>query len=574
MYGDKFKEATKSLMSYCRENMGYDSDPDVHYVTDKGNANSMLGTTAHYQPESQTVTIYISNRHPKDALRSLAHELVHHAQNSRVDLQNVRTEEGYAQSDPHMRKMEEEAYLTGNMMFRDWEDTCKKNKTLNLNLPSTIGENKMSDQLNKIVAEKVIKELERQGIEIDEGLLDRLMAKGKGKLAGIGSRFRGAKDAFQGKGVEAGAPAAAETEAMFKSRIPKAAKQIDKIVSDLMGDLEELGLSKDERITNALSRLKGVQTSFNKTAAALIPAIKDAVEDEESPEQKEEEYDEDGKPRSFRFDPSAFNPLREDEEVEEAKKPDADGDGVPDWADKKPGKDDNDEKEIEETYGNPDRGGQASKRRYNPDQDASRDTYSSADRRKAAQKKKNNAKYKAAMRAQGLLEGKEVDKDMSKVPPQLRKHVAKKVQEKIQQHVEKILQEKADKKKSSPTVQDIKEVYKNPDRRGAGGQDIDSGIGKSVHGNMGEPHNKMVKAAKNQKELSKQFLAKDPGGKSPRARKMLINKYKKMGLKDIPSFDVRENELAEIKEGQDSIQNLNEQRNQRLNDELMRRLLK
>ena len=85
MYGDKFKEATKSLMSYCRENMGYDSDPDVHYVTDKGNANSMLGTTAHYQPESQTVTIYISNRHPKDALRSLAHELVHHAQNSRGD---------------------------------------------------------------------------------------------------------------------------------------------------------------------------------------------------------------------------------------------------------------------------------------------------------------------------------------------------------------------------------------------------------------------------------------------------------------------------------------------------------
>lgn len=32
------------------------------------------------------------------------------------------------------------------------------------------------------------------------------------------------------------------------------------------------------------------------------------------------------------------------EKVEEAKKPDADGDGVPDWADKKPGKDDNEEK--------------------------------------------------------------------------------------------------------------------------------------------------------------------------------------------------------------------------------------
>ena len=77
MYGDKFKEATKSLMSYCREQMGYDKDPDVHYVTDSNNANNMLGYTAHYQPDKRIVTVYISNRHPKDVLRSLSHELVH-----------------------------------------------------------------------------------------------------------------------------------------------------------------------------------------------------------------------------------------------------------------------------------------------------------------------------------------------------------------------------------------------------------------------------------------------------------------------------------------------------------------
>ena len=59
--------------------------------------------------------------------------------------------------------------LTGNMMFRDWEDSCKKNNTLSLNLPSTIGENKMSDRLNRLVAEKVIAQLNEQGVEIDEG---------------------------------------------------------------------------------------------------------------------------------------------------------------------------------------------------------------------------------------------------------------------------------------------------------------------------------------------------------------------------------------------------------------------
>ena len=34
--------------------------------------------------------------------------------------------------------------------------------------------------------------------------------------------------------------------------------------------------------------------------------------------------------------------------VIEAKKPDEDGDGVPDWADKKPGKDDNEDKEDDD----------------------------------------------------------------------------------------------------------------------------------------------------------------------------------------------------------------------------------
>ena len=33
--------------------------------------------------------------------------------------------EGYAQADEHLREMEREAYETGNMCFRDWEDSVK-----------------------------------------------------------------------------------------------------------------------------------------------------------------------------------------------------------------------------------------------------------------------------------------------------------------------------------------------------------------------------------------------------------------------------------------------------------------
>ena len=57
---------------------------------------------------------------------SFAHELVHHCQNERGDLapEKMKTmSKNYAQECPHMRKMEQEAYLEGNMCFRDWEDS-------------------------------------------------------------------------------------------------------------------------------------------------------------------------------------------------------------------------------------------------------------------------------------------------------------------------------------------------------------------------------------------------------------------------------------------------------------------
>ena len=84
--------------------------------------------------------------------------------------------------------------------------------------------------------------------------------------------------------------------------------------------------------------------------------------------------------------------------------------------------------------------------------------------------------------------------------------------------------------------------YKNPDR-----DEIDSGIGKKAMGSGGDAHEKMRSKAKTQDQLSKDFLASRPGSKSPRARKMLINKYKKMGLKKIPPFDVSE-EVTDLEE--------------------------
>ncbi len=74
------------------------------------------------------VVVYVDGRQPKDVIRSLSHELVHHAKNCRGDLNSDvagATELGYAQNNPHMRNMESEAYEKGNLCMRDWEDSVK-----------------------------------------------------------------------------------------------------------------------------------------------------------------------------------------------------------------------------------------------------------------------------------------------------------------------------------------------------------------------------------------------------------------------------------------------------------------
>ena len=107
--------------------------PQVAFVEDEENSQDMLGKTAYYDPADMKIVIYTSKRHIKDCLRSLAHELVHHLQNCRGDLDGARgaAQEGYAQKDEHLREMEREAYERGNMFFRDWEDNLKSsNKEL------------------------------------------------------------------------------------------------------------------------------------------------------------------------------------------------------------------------------------------------------------------------------------------------------------------------------------------------------------------------------------------------------------------------------------------------------------
>ena len=122
-----FEDMIQSLVSFSQDRFGFQDPPTLFLSSDANNAANPLGKTAYYDPDQKEIHVYTDDRHPKDIMRSISHELVHHNQNCQGNLKgNYYSGEGYAQKDPHMRKMEKEAYLQGNMCFRDWEDGYKQ----------------------------------------------------------------------------------------------------------------------------------------------------------------------------------------------------------------------------------------------------------------------------------------------------------------------------------------------------------------------------------------------------------------------------------------------------------------
>lgn len=119
--------------------------PKIQFIdNDEGNAQNILGNTAYYNPQSKAIVLYTLNRHPKDILRSFCHEMVHHEQNMKGTLGDIRTQN--TTEDSHLDRIEREAYEKGNIMFRNWEDNYKKTwQSENPSVPSDYRVNRMNE---------------------------------------------------------------------------------------------------------------------------------------------------------------------------------------------------------------------------------------------------------------------------------------------------------------------------------------------------------------------------------------------------------------------------------------------
>ena len=105
--------------------------PKLTLSEDDSSSSNVFGKTGWYDPSDFGITLIVTGRHPKDILRTFAHELIHHNQHVTGKLDTEQHENlsdpKYAQNNKHLRLMEADAYVRGNLLFRDWTDNISGN---------------------------------------------------------------------------------------------------------------------------------------------------------------------------------------------------------------------------------------------------------------------------------------------------------------------------------------------------------------------------------------------------------------------------------------------------------------
>ena len=120
---DKIDRLTQHMIS---KGMNIEPLPSLEFVDgDSENAKDFFGRTAYYDPNRQHIVLYTEGRHPKDIVRSYAHEMIHHIQNLEDRLGNISGTN--TMEDDHLNKLEQEANLMGTMTFRNWTDSLNEN---------------------------------------------------------------------------------------------------------------------------------------------------------------------------------------------------------------------------------------------------------------------------------------------------------------------------------------------------------------------------------------------------------------------------------------------------------------
>lgn len=116
----------KSLAEFINKTYKIKPYPKIKLSNRNQGDDEVFIKTGWYNPGEKLIMIYVHNRAPKDCLRSFAHECIHHYQNLEGRLANDAYSGEEIINDDRLMKLEEEAYLKGNIMFRSWTESMQK----------------------------------------------------------------------------------------------------------------------------------------------------------------------------------------------------------------------------------------------------------------------------------------------------------------------------------------------------------------------------------------------------------------------------------------------------------------
>lgn len=182
--------------------------PEVKIKEDEQEASNFFGKTAYYNPNDKEVVLFTLGRHPKDVCRSFTHEMIHHIQNLEGRLGGIGTSN--TNEDDYLQEIEKEAYLEGNITFRNWEDKIKNKEVMGEGRYNTIS-NQASSELfrgwktaydkvaSKLVDLKKRKKIYFEGVYTNEDVDFELQATlvltpGTGKMEVLDSTGAGFDD--------------------------------------------------------------------------------------------------------------------------------------------------------------------------------------------------------------------------------------------------------------------------------------------------------------------------------------------------------------------------------------------
>jgi len=114
----------EELVKYFKK-IGFEHEPMPEIVLDEtpNREDELFIKTGYYDPNNNQLVLFIDHRHIKDILRTFCHEMVHRNQNI-VNPRQFAMSEGDVPLNqaPILRKIESEAFLKGNLLFRQFTE--------------------------------------------------------------------------------------------------------------------------------------------------------------------------------------------------------------------------------------------------------------------------------------------------------------------------------------------------------------------------------------------------------------------------------------------------------------------